>query len=203
MCSQTAQHALSSDPLTRAGESTAEAPENLKFSSPEAAACVAELQPCHVLCGELRWKLLTSASFPCCGTPSVSRNELALAVLGQGTKKLLSFYCLQMGHAWKSELESPIKSESSDLQSLPEWDSSLDLDVRSWRNPEEVAMGKLEGSSQEAEYEMELGEPLWKDDAEDYHEAEKPCESDNLFQFLLEVRAVWVTGRWAVQFRPS
>ncbi|KAM4892858.1 bromodomain-containing protein 8-like [Sylvia borin] len=89
-----------------------------------------------------------------------------------------------MGHAWKSELESPIKSENSDFQSLPDWDSSLDQDVRSWRNTEEVAMGKLEGSSQEADQE-ELSEPLWKDDSEDYHEAEKPRESD--IQFLLEV----------------
>lgn len=90
-----------------------------------------------------------------------------------------------MGHAWKSELESPIKSENRDFQYLPDWDSSLDLNVRSWRNAEEVAMGKLEGSSQEADHEMELSEPLWKDDSEDYHEAEK--QSDNVFQFILEV----------------
>ncbi|XP_039933922.1 bromodomain-containing protein 8-like isoform X1 [Hirundo rustica] len=129
----------------------------------------------------------SSQSFQCCGPPSVSSNELGLAVLDQSTKKLLSFHCLQMGHAWKSELESPIKSENSDFQSLLDWDSSLDLDVRSWRNTEEVAMGKLEGSSQEADHEMELSEPLWKDDSEDYHEAEKPCESNGLFQFVLEV----------------
>lgn len=136
---------------------------------------------------ELRWRLLTSESFPCCGLPRVSRNELGLAVLDQGTKKLLYFHCLQMGHAWKSELDSPIKSENSDFQSLPDWDSSLDLDVMSWRNTEEEAMGKLEGSSQEANHEMELSEPLWKDDSEDYHEAEKPCENDSLLQFLSEV----------------
>lgn len=138
-----------------------------------------------MLCGELRCRLLTSESFPCRGPPSVSRNELGLAVLDQRTKKLLSFHCLQMGHAWKSELESPIRSENSDFQSLPHWDSSLDLDVRSWRTAEEVTMGMLEGSSQEADPEMELSEPPWKDDSEDYHEAEKPCES--VFQFLLEV----------------
>ncbi|XP_015497162.1 bromodomain-containing protein 8 isoform X1 [Parus major] len=97
---------------------------------------------------------------------------------------LLSLF---MGHAWQSELESPIKSENSDFQSLPDWDSSLDLDVRSWRDTEELAMGKREGSSQETDHEMELSEPLWKDDSEDYHKAEKPCESDSLFQFLLEV----------------
>ncbi|XP_068062224.1 bromodomain-containing protein 8 isoform X2 [Anomalospiza imberbis] len=93
----------------------------------------------------------------------------------------------KMGHVWKSELESPIKSGNSDFQSLPDSDSSLDLDVTSWRNTAEEAMGKLEGSSQEADHEMELSKPLWKDDSEDYHEAEKPCESDSLFQFLLEV----------------
>ncbi|XP_068062225.1 bromodomain-containing protein 8 isoform X3 [Anomalospiza imberbis] len=97
---------------------------------------------------------------------------------------LLSLF---MGHVWKSELESPIKSGNSDFQSLPDSDSSLDLDVTSWRNTAEEAMGKLEGSSQEADHEMELSKPLWKDDSEDYHEAEKPCESDSLFQFLLEV----------------
>ncbi|XP_030911076.1 bromodomain-containing protein 8-like [Geospiza fortis] len=48
-------------------------------------------------------------------------------------------------------------------------------------------MGRLEGSSQEADQEMELSEPLWKNDSEDNHEAEKPCENDSLLQFLLEV----------------
>nr|XP_032606753.2 bromodomain-containing protein 8 isoform X1 [Taeniopygia guttata] len=97
---------------------------------------------------------------------------------------LLSLF---MGHAWKSELESPIESENSDFQSLPDWDSSLDLDVTSWRNHEEEAVGKVEGSSPEADHEMELREPLWKNGSEDNHEAEKPCESDSFFQFLLEV----------------
>ncbi|XP_038006536.1 bromodomain-containing protein 8-like [Motacilla alba alba] len=92
-----------------------------------------------------------------------------------------------MGHAWKSELQSPVKSENSDFQSPPDWDSSLDVDVMSWRNTEEEAVGRLEGSSQEADREMELREPLWKDDSEDCHEAEKPCENDSLPQFLLEV----------------
>ncbi|XP_064243783.1 bromodomain-containing protein 8 isoform X1 [Passer domesticus] len=97
---------------------------------------------------------------------------------------LLSLF---MGHAWKSEMESPIKSENSDFQSLPDWDSSLELDVMSWRNTEEEAVGKPEGSSQEADHEMELSEPLGKDDSEDNHEAEKPCENDSPLQVLLEV----------------
>uniref|UniRef100_A0A8B9NBN7 Bromo domain-containing protein n=1 Tax=Accipiter nisus TaxID=211598 RepID=A0A8B9NBN7_9AVES len=90
--------------------------------------------------------------------------------------------CLQMGHAWvwwESETESPSESEkNSDFQSLLSWDSSLDLDVGSWRNTEEVAMGKLEESSREAEHELEFSEPLWEDDSEDYQKAERPCEDD-------------------------
>lgn len=94
-----------------------------------------------------------------------------------------------MGHACKSEVDSPIKSENSDFQSLPDWDSSSDVDVMSWRTAEEVTMGKPEGSSQEQEtdLEMELSEPLWEDDCEDDREAEQPCESSSVFQFLLEV----------------
>lgn len=124
-------------------------------------------------------------SFPCC----VSRNDLSLAVLGQGTKKFLSFSCLQMGHACKSELDSPIKSENSDFQSPPDWNSSSDVDVMSWRTAEEVTMGKPEGSSQEQEtdLEMELSEPLWEDDSEDDQEAQQPSEGNSVFQFLLEV----------------
>ncbi|KAI1234219.1 Bromodomain-containing protein 8, partial [Lamprotornis superbus] len=86
-----------------------------------------------------------------------------------------------MGHASKSELDSPIKSENSDFQSIPSWDSSSDVDVKSWRTTEEVTMGKLEGSSQEQEtdHEMELSEPLWEDDSEGDHEAQKPCEKSS------------------------
>uniref|UniRef100_A0A663F413 Bromo domain-containing protein n=1 Tax=Aquila chrysaetos chrysaetos TaxID=223781 RepID=A0A663F413_AQUCH len=99
--------------------------------------------------------------------------------------------CLQMGHAWvwwESEMESPSESEkNSDFQSLLSWDSSLDLDVRSWRNTEEVAMGKLEESSREADHELEFSEPLWEDDSEDYQKAERPCEDDSLLQFFSEL----------------
>ncbi|XP_029854311.1 bromodomain-containing protein 8-like [Aquila chrysaetos chrysaetos] len=96
-----------------------------------------------------------------------------------------------MGHAWvwwESEMESPSESEkNSDFQSLLSWDSSLDLDVRSWRNTEEVAMGKLEESSREADHELEFSEPLWEDDSEDYQKAERPCEDDSLLQFFSEI----------------
>lgn len=96
-----------------------------------------------------------------------------------------------MGHAWvwwESETESPSESEkNSDFQSLLSWDSSLDLDVGSWRNTEEVAMGKLEESSREAEHELEFSEPLWEDDSEDYQKAERPCEDDSLLQFFSQV----------------
>ncbi|KAM6055078.1 bromodomain-containing protein 8-like [Theristicus caerulescens] len=95
-----------------------------------------------------------------------------------------------MGHAWvwwESEVESPSESENSDLQSLLSWDSSLDLDVGSWRNTEEVAMGRLEESSREADSELEFSEPLWEEDSEDYQKAERPCEDDSLLQFFSEV----------------
>uniref|UniRef100_A0A663MPX6 Bromo domain-containing protein n=1 Tax=Athene cunicularia TaxID=194338 RepID=A0A663MPX6_ATHCN len=104
----------------------------------------------------------------------------------------LSLYvCLQVGHAWvwwESETESPSESEkNSDFQSLHSWDSVLDLDVRSWRNTEEVAMGKLDKSSPEAGHELELSERLWEDDSEDYQKAERPCEDDSILQLFSEL----------------
>uniref|UniRef100_A0A8B9F140 Bromo domain-containing protein n=1 Tax=Amazona collaria TaxID=241587 RepID=A0A8B9F140_9PSIT len=120
----------------------------------------------------------------------MSGHELGFAVLDQGTKTLLSLYvCLQVGHTWvwwESETESHSKSEkNSDFPSLHSWDSSLDLDMGSWRNTEEVA---IEESSQEADHELEFSEPLWEDDSEDYQKAERPCEGDSLLQFFSEVR---------------
>uniref|UniRef100_A0A8B9F362 Bromo domain-containing protein n=1 Tax=Amazona collaria TaxID=241587 RepID=A0A8B9F362_9PSIT len=122
----------------------------------------------------------------------MSGHELGFAVLDQGTKTLLSLYvCLQVGHTWvwwESETESHSKSEkNSDFPSLHSWDSSLDLDMGSWRNTEEVA---IEESSQEADHELEFSEPLWEDDSEDYQKAERPCEGDSLLQFFSEVRLV-------------
>ncbi|KAK2540658.1 bromodomain-containing protein 8, partial [Columba livia] len=96
-----------------------------------------------------------------------------------------------MGRAWawwESETESTSESErNSDFQSHLSWDSSLDLDVGSWRNTEEVAMGKLEESSREADCELDFSEPLWEDDGEDYQKAETPREDDSLLQFFSEV----------------
>ncbi|XP_061312676.1 bromodomain-containing protein 8 isoform X3 [Pezoporus flaviventris] len=101
---------------------------------------------------------------------------------------LLSLF---VGHTWvwcESETESHSESEkNSDFQSLHSWDSSLDLDMGSWRNTEEVAMGKLEESSQEADCEPEFSDPLWEDDSEDYQKAESPCEDDSLLQVFSEV----------------
>lgn len=88
---------------------------------------------------------------------------------------------------WESETESPSESENSDFQSLLSWDSTLDLDVWSWRNTEEVAMRKLEESSREADHELEQNETLWEDDSEDYQKAERPCEDDSLLQFFSKV----------------
>lgn len=89
---------------------------------------------------------------------------------------------------WESERESPSESENSDFQSLLSWGSSLDLDAGSWRNTEEMAMGKLKESSQGADHKLDLSEPLWEDDSEDYQKAERPCEDDSLFQLFSEVR---------------
>lgn len=132
-------------------------------------------------------------SFPCFGSPSMSGHELGFAVLDPGTKTLLSLcVCLQVGRTWvwwESETESRSESEkNSDFQSLHSWDSSLDLDMGSWRNTEEVAVGKLEESSQETDHELEFSEPLWEDGSEDYQKAERPCEDDSLLQFFSEVR---------------
>ncbi|KAM6379673.1 bromodomain-containing protein 8-like [Pluvialis apricaria] len=57
----------------------------------------------------------------------------------------------------------------------------------SWRNTEEVALGKLEESSQEADHELEFSEPLWEDDSEDYQKAEGTCEDESLLQFFSEI----------------
>ncbi|XP_027574421.2 bromodomain-containing protein 8 isoform X6 [Pipra filicauda] len=89
---------------------------------------------------------------------------------------LLSLF---MGQSWESQ--------NSGFQPLPNWDSSLDLDTRSWRNTEDMAVGKVEESTQEADCELKLSEPLWENDSEDYQEAEKPYESNSLLQFLFEV----------------
>uniref|UniRef100_A0A493TAP5 Bromodomain-containing protein 8 n=1 Tax=Anas platyrhynchos platyrhynchos TaxID=8840 RepID=A0A493TAP5_ANAPP len=101
---------------------------------------------------------------------------------------LLSLF---MGHSWlwcRSETESPSDSEkNSDFQSVLSWDSSLDLELGSWRNTEEAALGKLEESSQEADYRLKFSDPLWEDDSEDYPKAERQCEDESLLQFFSEV----------------
>lgn len=129
---------------------------------------------------------------PCFDSLSRSGDELGFAVLEQGTKKLLCLcVCLQMGHSWlwcRSETESPSDSEkNSDFQSVLSWDSSLDLELGSWRNTEEAALGKLEESSQEADYRLKFSDPLWEDDSEDYPKAERQCEDESLLQFFSEV----------------
>ncbi|XP_066861492.1 bromodomain-containing protein 8 isoform X3 [Anser cygnoides] len=101
---------------------------------------------------------------------------------------LLSLF---MGHSWLwcgSETESPSDSEkNSDFQSVLSWDSSLDLELGSWRNTEEVALGKLEESSQEVDHRLKFSDPLWEDDSEDYPKAERQCEDESLLQFFSEV----------------
>ncbi|KFP44752.1 Bromodomain-containing protein 8, partial [Chlamydotis macqueenii] len=101
---------------------------------------------------------------------------------------LLSLFMDHTWVWWESEMESPSKSEkNSNFQSLLSWDSSLDLDMGSWRNTEELAMGKLEESSQETDCELEFSEPFGEDDSEDYQKAERTYEDDSLLQFFSEV----------------
>uniref|UniRef100_A0A8B9SAE4 Bromodomain containing 8 n=1 Tax=Apteryx owenii TaxID=8824 RepID=A0A8B9SAE4_APTOW len=98
---------------------------------------------------------------------------------------------IQMGHAWVcwgSETESLSESEkNSDFQSLLSWDSSLDLEVGSWRNTKETAIEELEESSQEEDCKQEFSESPWEDDSEDCQKVETQCEQDSLLQFLSEV----------------
>ncbi|XP_065591132.1 bromodomain-containing protein 8-like [Cyrtonyx montezumae] len=91
-----------------------------------------------------------------------------------------------MGHPWVW-CSSESESENSDLQSLLSWNSSLDLELGNWRNTEEVAIGKLEESSQETDSSLEFSDPLWKDDSEDFQKAERQCEDDSLLQFFSEI----------------
>nr|XP_009665181.1 PREDICTED: bromodomain-containing protein 8-like [Struthio camelus australis] len=134
-----------------------------------------------------------TAFSPRLGSLRMLGNELEFAVLDQGTKKFcVSLYVsLQMGHAWVcwgSETESLSESEkNSDFQSLLSWDSSLDLEVGSWRNTKETAVGELEESSQEEDRKQEFSESLWEDDSEDCQKVEVQREQDSLLQFLSEV----------------
>ncbi|XP_053935704.1 bromodomain-containing protein 8 [Cuculus canorus] len=95
------------------------------------------------------------------------------------------------GHCWvwwESEMESLSESEkNSNFQSLLSWDSGLDLDIGSWRNTEEVALWKLEESSEEADHELELSETLCEDNSDDNQKAERACEDDSLLQLFSEV----------------
>ncbi|XP_032053019.1 bromodomain-containing protein 8-like [Aythya fuligula] len=107
-----------------------------------------------------------------------------------------------MGHSWLwcgSETESPSDSEkNSDFQSVLSWDSSLDLELGSWRNTEEAALGKLEESSQEADYRLKFSDPLWEDDSEDYPKGERQCEDESLLQFFSEAKTQEAPGDQAL-----
>ncbi|EMP30929.1 Bromodomain-containing protein 8 [Chelonia mydas] len=100
----------------------------------------------------------------------------------------------KMGRAWlwlESNRESPSDSvKSSGCLSLSSsWDSSLELEVGSWRMTEEAAVEEQEESSQEEEdCRLESREPLvWEDGREEFQEEAGQCEQDSLLQFLLEV----------------
>uniref|UniRef100_A0A2K6MCV0 Bromodomain-containing protein 8 n=1 Tax=Rhinopithecus bieti TaxID=61621 RepID=A0A2K6MCV0_RHIBE len=99
---------------------------------------------------------------------------------------LLSLF---MGHKWvwlDSEQDYPNDSElSNDRRSLfSSWDSSLDLDVGSWRETEDPEAEELEESSPEREpSELLVGDG----GSEESQEAAKKASHQNLLHFLSEV----------------
>ncbi|XP_007937134.1 bromodomain-containing protein 8 [Orycteropus afer afer] len=98
---------------------------------------------------------------------------------------LLSLF---MGHEWvwlNSEQDYPSDSElSNDCRSLfSSWDSSLDLDVGSWRETEEPGAEELEESSPG----REPSEPLGDGSSEESQEEAEQVSCQNLLHFLSEV----------------
>uniref|UniRef100_A0A8C4MPH3 Uncharacterized protein n=1 Tax=Equus asinus asinus TaxID=83772 RepID=A0A8C4MPH3_EQUAS len=95
---------------------------------------------------------------------------------------------LQMGHEWvwlDSEQDYSNDSElSNDCRSLfSSWDSSLDLDVGSWRETEEPGAEELEESSPEREpSELLLGDG----GSEESQEEAEQVSRQNLLHFLSE-----------------
>ncbi|KAM5214436.1 bromodomain-containing protein 8-like isoform 1-T1 [Hipposideros larvatus] len=101
---------------------------------------------------------------------------------------LFSVY-LQMGHEWvwlDSEQDYPNDSElSNDCRSLfSSWDSSLDLDMGSWRETEDPGAEEVEESSPgRAPSELLVGDG----GSEESQEEAEPVSSQNLLHFLSEV----------------
>lgn len=99
------------------------------------------------------------------------------------------FVYLQMGREWvllDSEQDYPNDSElSNDCRSLfSSWDSSLDLDMGSWRETEEPGTEELEESSPGREpNELRVGDG----GSEESQEEEEQVSSQNLLNFLSEV----------------
>ncbi|XP_019517322.1 PREDICTED: bromodomain-containing protein 8-like isoform X2 [Hipposideros armiger] len=100
---------------------------------------------------------------------------------------LFSVY-LQMGHEWvwlDSEQDYPNDSElSNDCRSLfSSWDSSLDLDMGSWRETEDPGAEEVEESSPgRAPSELLVGDG----GSEESQEEAEPVSSQNLLHFLSE-----------------
>lgn len=99
------------------------------------------------------------------------------------------FVYLQMGREWvwlDSEQDYPNDSElSNDCRSLfSSWDSSLDLDMGSWRETEEPGTEELEESSPGREpNELRVGDG----GSEESQEEEEQVSSQNLLNFFSEV----------------
>lgn len=103
-----------------------------------------------------------------------------------------------MGHEWvwlDSEQDYSNDSElSNDCRSLfSSWDSSLDLDVGSWRETEEPGAEELEESSPEREpSELLLGDG----GSEESQEEAEQVSCQNLLHFLSEVMGSHYSQSW-------
>lgn len=102
-----------------------------------------------------------------------------------------------MGHDWgwlDSEQDYPNDSElSNDCRSLfSSWDSSFDLDVGSWREPEEPGAEELEESSPG----REASELLVRDGGSEESQEETEQVSRQNLLFLSEVMGSRYFQRW-------
>lgn len=111
------------------------------------------------------------------------------------------FVYLQIGHEWvwlDSEQDYPNDSElSNDCRSLfSSWDSSLDLDLGSWRETEEPGADELEESSSGREpSELLMGDGS----SEESQEEAEQVSRQNLLHFLSEVMGSHYFHSWKSQ----
>lgn len=132
---------------------------------------------------------------PCLSTEPV-RSKCLRNIDSSECNAFFSVY-LQMGREWvwlDSEQDYPNDSElSNDCRSLfSSWDSSLDLDMGSWRETEEPGAEKLEESSPgRASSELLVGDG----GSEESQEEAEQVSSQNLLHFLSEVMGA-IISKW-------